>query len=284
MTLVDKANVLKSYAFFRALFDEVAADYPDIQAEHAYVDAMTMYLVQRPGHYDVVVPRTCSATSSLTWPRPPWAGSAWRRRETSGTTTASSSLPTARRRTSPARASPIPWRPSSRPGSCWSGSAERDGNDDAAAAAARIEAAVSAVTLAGDVLTPDLGGARRRGASGTPSSPRSPPCPVRPEGFRCARWSSTGMAVPRSSPRDELARSLAGPGEMVVRVHACALNPLDIFTREGMPGEPTPLPHITGGDIAGTVASVGPGVTSPRVGDRVVLNPSWGCGVVRVLP
>jgi 3-isopropylmalate dehydrogenase len=55
VTLVDKANVLKSYAFFRALFDEVAADYPDIQAEHAYVDAMTMYLVQRPAHYDVIV-------------------------------------------------------------------------------------------------------------------------------------------------------------------------------------------------------------------------------------
>jgi NADPH:quinone reductase-like Zn-dependent oxidoreductase len=72
---------------------------------------------------------------------------------------------------------------------------------------------------------------------------------------------------------------VAGPGEMVVRVRACALNPLDIFTREGMPGEPTPLPHITGGDVAGVVASVGPGVESPRVGDRVVLNPSWGCGV-----
>ena len=55
VTLVDKANVLRSYAFFRALFDEVAVDYPDVQAEHAYVDAMTMYLVQRPGHYDVVV-------------------------------------------------------------------------------------------------------------------------------------------------------------------------------------------------------------------------------------
>jgi NADPH:quinone reductase-like Zn-dependent oxidoreductase len=69
-----------------------------------------------------------------------------------------------------------------------------------------------------------------------------------------------------------------GPGEMVVRVHACALNYLDIFTREGMPGEPTPLPHITGGDIAGVVAAVGPGVARPAVGDRVVLNPSWGCG------
>jgi NADPH:quinone reductase-like Zn-dependent oxidoreductase len=72
---------------------------------------------------------------------------------------------------------------------------------------------------------------------------------------------------------------VAGPGEMVVQVRACALNPLDIFTREGMPGEPTPLPHITGGDVAGVVQSVGPGVERPQVGDRVVLNPSWGCGV-----
>jgi NADPH:quinone reductase-like Zn-dependent oxidoreductase len=67
-------------------------------------------------------------------------------------------------------------------------------------------------------------------------------------------------------------------GEIVVQVKACALNPLDVFTREGMPGEPTPLPHITGGDVAGVVARVGAGVRAPRVGERVVLNPSWGCG------
>ncbi len=69
-----------------------------------------------------------------------------------------------------------------------------------------------------------------------------------------------------------------GPGEIVVRVRACALNFLDVFTREGMPGEPTPLPHITGGDVAGVVAAVGPDVMAPKAGDRVVLNPSWGCG------
>jgi alcohol dehydrogenase len=69
-----------------------------------------------------------------------------------------------------------------------------------------------------------------------------------------------------------------GPGEIVVEVRACALNFLDIFTREGMPGEPTPLPHITGGDIAGLVQGVGPDVRHPRVGDRVVLDPAWGCG------
>jgi len=58
----------------------------------------------------------------------------------------------------------------------------------------------------------------------------------------------------------------AGPGEIVVRVKACALNFLDIFTREGMPGEPTPLPHITGGDVAGVVAALGSGVSRPVVG------------------
>jgi 3-isopropylmalate dehydrogenase len=55
VTGVDKANVLKSYAFFREVFDEVAADYPDIEAQHAYIDAMAAYLVQAPGRYDVVV-------------------------------------------------------------------------------------------------------------------------------------------------------------------------------------------------------------------------------------
>ena len=74
-------------------------------------------------------------------------------------------------------------------------------------------------------------------------------------------------------------RPVAGAGEIVVRVKACALNFLDIFTRDGMPGEPTPLPHITGGDVAGIVVEVGPGVAWPPVGERVLLNPNWGCGL-----
>jgi 3-isopropylmalate dehydrogenase len=55
VTCVDKANVLKTYAFFREVFDEVASDYPDIQAEHRYIDAMAMYLIREPARYDVVV-------------------------------------------------------------------------------------------------------------------------------------------------------------------------------------------------------------------------------------
>ncbi|MEL7283285.1 MAG: isocitrate/isopropylmalate dehydrogenase family protein [Pseudomonadota bacterium] len=55
VTCCDKANVLRSYAFFRSVFDEVAQEYPDIEAEHCLVDAMTVHLVLRPDHYDVIV-------------------------------------------------------------------------------------------------------------------------------------------------------------------------------------------------------------------------------------
>jgi 3-isopropylmalate dehydrogenase len=52
---VDKANVFRSFAFFRRVFFEVAARYPQIAAEATYVDAMSLYLVQQPSHYDVLV-------------------------------------------------------------------------------------------------------------------------------------------------------------------------------------------------------------------------------------
>lgn len=55
VTVVDKANVLRSYAFFRKVCTEVAADYPDVELEYAMVDAMVAYQVTRPGHFDVVV-------------------------------------------------------------------------------------------------------------------------------------------------------------------------------------------------------------------------------------
>jgi 3-isopropylmalate dehydrogenase len=54
-TLVDKANVLPSMAFFRKIFDEVARDFPDVRTERIYVDAMALFLVQRPDTFDVMV-------------------------------------------------------------------------------------------------------------------------------------------------------------------------------------------------------------------------------------
>ncbi len=55
VTCVDKANIFRSFAFFRKVFFEVAADYPDITAEAAYVDAMSLYMVQNPSAFDVLV-------------------------------------------------------------------------------------------------------------------------------------------------------------------------------------------------------------------------------------
>lgn len=55
VTCVDKANVFRSFAFFRQVFFDVAKDYPDIHAEAIYVDAMSLYMVQNPDAYDVLV-------------------------------------------------------------------------------------------------------------------------------------------------------------------------------------------------------------------------------------
>lgn len=55
VTLFDKANVLKSQAFLRSVFDEVAARRPDLEAERLYVDAGVMLMVREPERFDVVV-------------------------------------------------------------------------------------------------------------------------------------------------------------------------------------------------------------------------------------
>jgi alcohol dehydrogenase len=62
-------------------------------------------------------------------------------------------------------------------------------------------------------------------------------------------------------------------GEVLLRVRACGLNHLDIFVRRGMPGFPVAVPFISGGDIAGEIAAVGPRANGWSVGDRVALHP-----------
>ena len=55
VTVCDKANILRTYAFFRAVCDDVAAEYPDVAIDYAYADAITVHLVKRPDFYDVIV-------------------------------------------------------------------------------------------------------------------------------------------------------------------------------------------------------------------------------------
>jgi NADPH:quinone reductase-like Zn-dependent oxidoreductase len=67
-------------------------------------------------------------------------------------------------------------------------------------------------------------------------------------------------------------------GEVLVTVHACALNHLDLWVRQGIPGVPIPLPHIPGSDIAGVVEKIGAGVTQISPGQKVLLAPGVTCG------
>jgi NADPH:quinone reductase-like Zn-dependent oxidoreductase len=79
---------------------------------------------------------------------------------------------------------------------------------------------------------------------------------------------------------EKVARPEPGPGQALVRVRAAAMNHLDLWVRRGLPIETT-MPHVGGSDVAGEIAAVGDGVDPARVGERVVANPSLGCGRCR---
>ncbi len=73
-------------------------------------------------------------------------------------------------------------------------------------------------------------------------------------------------------------RPRPGPGEVLLRVHACALNHHDLFCLRGMPGIDIGLPRILGNDLAGEIQEFGPGAEHGDwlVGDRVLIDPVDG--------
>ena len=77
---------------------------------------------------------------------------------------------------------------------------------------------------------------------------------------------------------EEVPDPIAGPGEALVRVRACALNHLDLWTRKGEAGRPVSLPHILGNDIAGEVLSLRTPVEGIAPGERVMVSPGTSCG------
>ncbi len=69
----------------------------------------------------------------------------------------------------------------------------------------------------------------------------------------------------------ELADPKPGPSQVLVKVGAVAVNPIDTYIRAGLVAMPLEFPYIIGCDLAGTVAAVGSDVRRFQVGDRV-----WG--------
>jgi NADPH:quinone reductase len=68
----------------------------------------------------------------------------------------------------------------------------------------------------------------------------------------------------------DIARPVAGPGQVLVRIKASGVNPLDTKIRTGNAGHAKPvLPAVLGLDMAGVVEAVGAGVSSFRAGDEV---------------
>ena len=70
---------------------------------------------------------------------------------------------------------------------------------------------------------------------------------------------------------------VVGPGQVRIRVKACALNRLDIWIRQGVPAFSVPLPHIGGCDVSGIVERSGPDVVGNTPGDRVFVAPGLSC-------
>jgi NADPH:quinone reductase-like Zn-dependent oxidoreductase len=77
----------------------------------------------------------------------------------------------------------------------------------------------------------------------------------------------------------DLPEPVVGANDVKIRVRACAVNRVDVYTRMGVRGTRLSLaePHVLGGDVAGDVARIGSEVTRVRVGDRVVVNPKLSC-------
>ncbi len=68
------------------------------------------------------------------------------------------------------------------------------------------------------------------------------------------------------------------PGQVRVRVRACALNHLDLWIRKGLPTLKLRYPHILGADGAGIVEKLGDETTGWKTGDEVIIHPMISCG------
>jgi NADPH2:quinone reductase len=87
--------------------------------------------------------------------------------------------------------------------------------------------------------------------------------------MRAAYYTATG--APEVIQHGELPAPTAGRHEVLVRVTAATVNPIDTYIRSGAAPAKLPMPFIPGCDLAGTIEQIGTGVTRFKVGDRV-----WG--------
>lgn len=158
VTCVDKANVLKSFAFFRRIYDAVAPDYPEVERDYAYIDAMVLWMNQTPERYDVAVTENMfgDIISDLAASTVGGMGMAPSGDIGDRHAVFQPSHGTAPTIAGKGIANPIATILSGRMLLEWLGSRHRDAQ--ALEAAQKIESAVTRVLAEGKVRTPDLGG------------------------------------------------------------------------------------------------------------------------------
>lgn len=83
----------------------------------------------------------------------------------------------------------------------------------------------------------------------------------------------TSFGGPESFELRDVPKPVPGVGQVLVKVHATSISPLDFQVRRGDYPDLVPLPAITGHDVSGVVEEVGPGVTSFSPGDEVWYTP-----------
>jgi NADPH:quinone reductase-like Zn-dependent oxidoreductase len=77
---------------------------------------------------------------------------------------------------------------------------------------------------------------------------------------------------------EEIPTPAPGPGQALVQVGACGVNHLDLWVQAGTLAVKPSLPHTLGSEVAGTVATLGPGAAGVKEGDRVAVHPYLHCG------
>ena len=98
------------------------------------------------------------------------------------------------------------------------------------------------------------------------------------------------LVIPRYGPpavlrMREVPDPEPGPGEVRVRVRAAGLNFADVMARQGLYPDAPPLPAVMGYEVAGEIDRLGPGVTGPEAGERVIaLTRFGGHGELVVVP
>ena len=95
--------------------------------------------------------------------------------------------------------------------------------------------------------------------------------------MRAARLNETPNGV-RLLLETEVDRPEFGPMDVLIRVHACGINQVDLLTEAQQTPQQVDYPHTSGTEVAGDIVEVGADVTGWHVGDRVVVDPVITCG------